>query len=56
MPLTCADPEDDTFFHIVDDALEPSALKLVRGGDGAVTGLRYGLVEMVRTDAVPGWA
>jgi hypothetical protein len=54
--LAPADPADDTFFHIADDDLEPSGLKLVRGGDGAVTGLRYGLVEMVRADAVPGWA
>jgi hypothetical protein len=56
MFLVPADPKDDTFFHIADDDLEPSCLKLVRGGDGAVTGLRYALVEMVRTDAVPGWA
>ena len=54
--LSPVDPADDTFFHIADDDLEPSGLKLVRGGDGAVTGLRYSLVEMVRTDAVPGWA
>ncbi len=54
--LAPADPADDTLFHIADDDLEPSGLRLVRGGDGAVTGLRYGLVEMVRTDAVPGWA
>ncbi|HLZ82383.1 MAG TPA: serine hydrolase domain-containing protein [Caulobacteraceae bacterium] len=53
--LTPADQDDDTYFHIADDELEPSSLKLVRGG-GAVTGLRYGLVEMIRTDAVPGWA
>ena len=54
--LAPADPADDTFFHIADDDLEPSGLKLVRGGDGGICGLRYGLVEMVRTDAVPGWA
>jgi CubicO group peptidase (beta-lactamase class C family) len=56
MRLSPADPVDDTFFHIADDDLEPSGLKLVRGGDGGICGLRYGLVEMVRTDAVPGWA
>jgi len=54
--LSPADPADDTFFHIADDALEPTGLRLIRGGDGGVTGLRYGLVEMLRNDAVPGWA
>ena len=53
--LSPADPADDTYFQIADDELEPSALRFVRGG-GAVTGLRYGLVEMARTQAVPGWA
>jgi Beta-lactamase len=56
MRLSPADSADDTFFHIADGALEPSGLRLIRGGDGAVAGLRYGLVEMLRTDAVPGWA
>ncbi len=56
MRLSPADPADDTYFQIADDELEPSALRLVRGGGGAVTGLRYGLVEMARTEAVSGWA
>jgi CubicO group peptidase (beta-lactamase class C family) len=56
MRLVPADPTDDTWFHIADDDLEPTALRLLRGADGRVTGLRYGLVEMVRTDTIPGWA
>jgi hypothetical protein len=51
-----ADPGDDTWFQAADDDLEPTALRLVRGADGTVAGLRYGLVQMVRADATPGWA
>jgi CubicO group peptidase (beta-lactamase class C family) len=47
---------DDDLFRIADDDLEPGSLALVRGEGGEVTGLRYGLVEMVRNDTIPGWA
>lgn len=50
-----ADPEDPGFFHLADDDLEPTRLALIRDGAGRVTGLRHTLVEMVRTDQVPGW-
>jgi CubicO group peptidase (beta-lactamase class C family) len=50
--LTHADPADDAFFHIADD----SALTFIRTAHGHVTGLRYGLVEMVRAENAPGWA
>jgi CubicO group peptidase (beta-lactamase class C family) len=51
-----ADPADPGFFHLADDALEPSRLSLLVG-DGQVMGLRCDrLVEMARTDQVPAWA
>jgi hypothetical protein len=55
-PLTALDRMGDAYFHVGEDHLDPTGLTFIRGPDGAVTGLRYGLVEMFRTDAVPGWA
>jgi CubicO group peptidase (beta-lactamase class C family) len=43
-------------FLLADDALEPTRLILLRDGEGRVTGLRYGLVRMMRADQVPAWA
>jgi hypothetical protein len=56
LPLLPADPADGTCFHIADDDCEPSGLAFIRSPNGTIAGLRYGLVEMARTDAVPGWA
>jgi len=51
------DPVDPTFFHLDDDGLEPSGVRLVRAASGAVTGLRCErLVEMIRAEGVPPWA
>jgi CubicO group peptidase (beta-lactamase class C family) len=51
------DPADPWFFALKDNLMEPSRLALLRDATGAVTGLRCDrLVEMVRTEAVEGWA
>jgi CubicO group peptidase (beta-lactamase class C family) len=51
-----ADGADPDHFWLDDNPLEPSRLTLVRGADGAVTGLRCDrLVEMRRTSEVPPW-
>jgi CubicO group peptidase (beta-lactamase class C family) len=52
-PHTPAEPD---LFRLDDEALEPSRLRLLRDEAGRVTGLRYGLVEMIRTEAVAPWA
>jgi hypothetical protein len=51
-----ADPADPDFLVIDDDPLQPSKLVLFRDAAGAVVGLRCGLVEMARTEAVEPWA
>jgi hypothetical protein len=51
-----SDPADPTFFHLDDDALEPSGVRLVCDNDGRVVGLRCErLVHMVRAEGAAGW-
>ena len=50
-----AGPTDPDYLHLADDELEPTGLVLIRDAGGRVTGLRYGLVQMVRADQVPPW-
>ena len=55
-PMIPGDPADSDFFRVADDDLEPSGVRLIRGPDGRVAGLRHGLMEMVRADEIAGWA
>ncbi len=54
-----ADANDSAFFLLDTGDVEPPRVVLVRGDDGAVTGLRFvalAAVEMVRNDTIAPWA
>lgn len=55
--LRPADANDPAFFRLDTGDPEPPGIALLRGRDGAVTGLRFDrLVEMVRAPGVEPWA